>query len=97
MSEVEVDNNDPVIDEFQAEPIVSPNPIADFLKSVETQDLVNAEKQFNDMVGDRLQNTIDQAKTRIAQSIYGEDELKAAQDEVSDEQAADLEDEDEDS
>ena len=54
--------NDPVIDQLEAEPIEAPNPIADFLKSVEDQDFVEAEKQFNDMVGDRLQDTLDQAR-----------------------------------
>lgn len=79
------DENDPVIDEIEAEPIEAPNPIADFLKSVEDQDFTSAEKQFNDMVGDRLQDTIDQTKARIAASIYGDDELQSAMDEVEQE------------
>jgi len=79
------DENDPVIDQIEAEPIEAPNPIADFLKSVEDQDFTSAEKQFNDMVGDRLQDTIDQAKARIAASIYGDKELQDAMDEVEQE------------
>lgn len=75
--------NDPVIDQLEAEPIETPeNPIVDFLKSLEDQDLVSAEKQFNDMVGDRLQDTLDQARAKIASSIYGDDEVAAAQAEV---------------
>ena len=81
------DDNDPVIDQLEAEPIEAPNPIADFLKSVEDQDFTGAEKQFNDMVGDRLQDTLDQARTRIATAIYGDEELAAAQAEVEGEQA----------
>lgn len=93
------DENDPVIDELKAEPIESPNNIADFLKSIEDQDLVSAEKKFNDMVGDRLQDTLDQAKARIAASIYGDAEVQAAKDEVENEMLADedgeeIEDED---
>ena len=85
--------NDPVIDQLEAEPIEAPNPIADFLKSVEDQDFVEAEKQFNDMVGDRLQDTLDQARTRIASAIYGDEELEAAVAEVEGEEIEDTEEE----
>ena len=66
---------DVVIGEVEADPIESPNPIADFLNSVESQDFVSAERQFNDMVGDRLQNAMDQAKVKIASSLYNGEEL----------------------
>ena len=68
------DNNDDiVIDELEAEPIEAPNPIADFLNSVEGQDFVNAERQFGDMINDRLQNAMDQAKIKIASSLYSDE------------------------
>jgi len=89
------DDNDPVIDQLEAEPIEAPNPIADFLKSVEDQDFTSAEKQFNDMVGDRLQDTLDQARTRIATAIYGDEELEAAAAEVEGEEVEGEEVEDE--
>lgn len=69
MSEVQ----DPVIDELEAEPIqTNSGPIEDFLKAIEDQNFTQAERQFNDIVGDRLQDTLDQAKARIAASIYNE-------------------------
>jgi len=65
-------DEDVVVGEVEADPIETPeNPIVDFMKSVEDQNFTSAEKQFNDMIGDRLQDALDQAKVRIAQSIYG--------------------------
>jgi hypothetical protein len=85
-------DEDVVVGEVGADPIETPeNPIVDFLKSVEDQDFVSAEQQFNSMVGDRLQNTLDQAKMRIAQTIYGEEEVDAVQDELSDEEVDEVE------
>ena len=76
------ENNDEiVIDELEAETIEAPNHIADFLNSVEGQDFVNAERQFGDMINDRLQNAMDQAKIKIASSLYN-DELDDEEEEV---------------
>lgn len=60
--------------EVEAAPIENNNPIEDLLKSIETQDFNAAETQFNDLIGDRLQDTLDQAKVRIASSIYNGEE-----------------------
>jgi len=77
MSEVQ----DPVIDELEAEPIqTNSGPIEDFLKAIEDQNFTQAERQFNDIVGDRLQDTLDQAKARIAASIYNEVEDEEPED-----------------
>lgn len=87
------DNNDEiVIDELEAEPIEAPNPIADFLNSVEGQDFVNAERQFGDMINDRLQNAMDQAKIKIASSLYN-DELDDDEEEEVELDVEELEDE----
>jgi len=76
-------DEDVVVGEVGADPIETPeNPIVDFMKSVEDQNFTSAEKQFNDMVTDRLQNQLDQARTQIASAIYGEKELEAAVAEV---------------
>lgn len=95
-------DEDVVVGEVEADPIETPeNPIVDFMKSVEDGEYTSAEQQFNDMIGDRLQDALDAAKVRIAQSIYGDDEVAAAEDEVEaeveedkldDEQDADDED-----
>ena len=90
-------DEDVVVGEVEADPIETPeNPIVDFMKSVEDQNFTSAEKQFNDMVNDRLQNQLDQARTQIASAIYGEEELDAAVAEVEgeledDEEEIDLE------
>lgn len=61
---------DTLIDELQAEPIQTDSkPIEDFLKAVEDQNFTQAERQFNDLIQDRLQDTLDQTKARIAASI----------------------------
>lgn len=60
--------------EVEAAPIENNNPIADLLKSIEGEDFNTAETQFNDLIGDRLQDTLDQARVRIASSIYNGEE-----------------------
>ena len=56
-----------LIDELQAEPIQTDSkPIEDFLKAVEDQNFTQAERQFNDLIQDRLQDTLDQTKARIS-------------------------------
>ena len=87
-------DDDVVIGEVGADPIdtLLNNPIADFLKSVEDQNFVGAENQFNDMVTDRLQDAMDQAKIKIATNLYGEEEVEAAQQEVDAEEEEDFPD-----
>ncbi len=79
-------DEDVVVDELQAEPIETDSkPVEDFLKAIEDQNFTQAERQFNDMVGDRLQDTLDQAKARIAASL-GQEEPEAEEDESDDEE-----------
>ena len=75
--------------EVENEVEVEVNPIQDMIGSIETGDYNNAEKQFNSLVGDRLQDALDQAKVRIAQSVFGEEEVEAAIDEVESEENED--------
>lgn len=85
---------DIVIDELEAEPIQTDSkPIEDFLKAIEDQNFTQAERHFNDIVGDRLQDTLDQAKARIAASI-GQEPEEASADEYEDDEDVDLDDED---
>jgi len=81
-------DEDVLIDELQAEPI-QPNSkaVEDFLKAIEDQNFTQAERQFNDMVGDRLQDTLDQAKARIAASL-GQEEPETEEDESDDEEVS---------
>lgn len=83
-------DEDVVVGEVDADPIETPeNPIVDFMKSIEDQNFTSAEAQFNDMVNDRLQNQLDQARAKIAGAIYGEEEVEAAIDEVEGEESED--------
>ena len=97
-------DEDVVVGEVEADPIETPtNPIVDFMKSVEDGEFTSAEQQFNDMIGDRLQDALDAAKVKIATSLYGkigdmsdeevEDDIE---DEVEDETVDDLDVEPED-
>lgn len=83
-------DDDVVVGEVGADPIDAPNPIADFLKSVEDQNFVGAEAQFNDMVSDRLSDAMDQAKVKIASNLYGDGEPEAD----VEEEEVDVEDQD---
>lgn len=86
---------DTIIDQLEAEPIQTDSqPIEDFLKAIEDQNFTQAERHFNDIVGDRLQDTLDQAKARIAASIHDEPEVEDSEedDDVGDEDDIDLED-----
>jgi hypothetical protein len=83
-------DDDVVVGEVGADPIDAPNPIADFLKSVEDQNFVGAEAQFNDMVSDRLSDAMDQAKIKIASNLYGDGEPDA--DVEPEEEEVDVED-----
>jgi ribosome assembly protein YihI (activator of Der GTPase) len=78
---------DPVVAEVGADPIENNNPIEDLLNAIETQDYTSAESQFNDLIGDRLQSALDQAKVRVAASIYDgeesdEEEVDTGEEEV---------------
>ena len=87
-----------VIDELQAEPIQTDSkPIEDFLKAVEDQNFTQAERQFNDLIQDRLQDTLDQTKARIAASIGDTSEPEFEPESESElELVADTDDNDED-
>jgi hypothetical protein len=87
-----------LIDELQAEPIQTDSkPIEDFLKAVEDQNFTQAERQFNDLIQDRLQDTLDQTKARIAASIGDTSEPEFEPESESElELGADTDDNDED-
>jgi hypothetical protein len=87
-----------LIDELQAEPIQTDSkPIEDFLKAIEDQNFTQAERQFNDLIQDRLQDTLDQTKARIAASIGDTSEYEFEPESESElELGADTDDNDED-
>lgn len=59
--------------------------ISDMIAAAIDGDYVNANNQFNDILGDRVTDALDQEKVRIAAAIYGDEEVEAAIDELEDE------------
>lgn len=88
-----MDNDDIVVAEVQADPIENNNPIEDLLRSIEAQEYTDAEQHFNDIIGDRLQSTLDQAKIRIADQVFN---AQSAVDDEQDEDDLDLDLDDDD-
>ena len=89
-----------IIDELEAEPIeTGSEPIADLINAIQAQDFNAAESQFNDLVGERLADTLDQAKIAIADQIFnaqadawsdaGDDEVDEVEDVDIDEEQLD--------
>ena len=66
--------------------------INDFLKAVETQNFVQAERQFDSLVTARLNDTLDQARVKIASSIFNDESQEDDDEEeveISDEEIED--------
>lgn len=95
-------DEDVVVAEVEADPIEAPNPIADLLQSIESGEYNDAEQAFNDIIGDRLQDKLDQTKIRVADQVFNnaEEEETLEYDDVVDEDelidfdAEEIEDED---
>jgi len=87
-------DEDVVVAEVGADPIDAPNPISALLKSIEAGEYNDAEMSFNDIIGDRLQDTLDQAKVRIADKIFNA--VPEEEGEEEEEDVVDFDDEDED-
>jgi hypothetical protein len=84
-----------IIDELEAEPIeTGSEPIADLIDAIQAQDFNAAESQFNDLVGERLSDTLDQAKIAIADQIFNAQAETWA--DAGDDAEDDIEEEDED-
>lgn len=61
--------------------------INDMIAAAIQGDYVNANTQFNDILGDRVTDALDQEKVRIAAAIYGDEEVQAAIDDLEGEDA----------
>ena len=92
-------DEDVIVAEVEADPIEAPNPIADLLASIESGQYNDAEQAFKDVIGDRLQDTLDQAKIRIADRMFNnseEEETVDYDDIVDEDELVDLDFDDED-
>lgn len=78
-------NEDDVLDELEVEaeveaeelPVESegeteavPTPVEDLINYIDNSEYNKAEDQFKDLIGDRLQTALDQARARIAGQYY---------------------------
>lgn len=64
--------------------------INNFLKAIETQNFVQAERHFSDMITDRINTTIDQEKARVASQIFGDpEEYEDEEEEVEEDEEID--------
>lgn len=85
-----------IVAQVEADPIENNNPIEDLLNHIQTQQYTDAEQAFNDIIGDRLQDKLDQAKIRIADQMFNaqqeEDEEDLEEYEFDDDTELELDD-----
>jgi hypothetical protein len=86
--------NEPEVEKAEPE-VTQQDRINDMIAAALKGDYVNANDQFNGILGDRVSDALDQEKIRIASSVYGDAELAPDDDseDISDEEIeAELED-----
>lgn len=74
--------------------------IVDFLNNVTTKNFVEAEKQFSELLNDKLSSRLDDEKIRVANQVFNnvttDDELENEHEEDLSSETEELEAEDED-
>lgn len=65
-------NEDDVLDELEveAEELPVESEVEDLINYIDNSEYNKAEDQFKDLIGDRLQTALDQARARIAGQYY---------------------------
>lgn len=85
-----------VIGEVGADPVeVSSNAMGEFLDAIQSQNFTQAERHFNDMMMDRIQDSLEQRKVQIASQMFGsepEDEEEEDEEEFDEDELLDLSD-----
>jgi len=81
MSEVETNE----IEQEAQSPEVENQDIYDFLDSIQNKDFASAEKQFNGLLDDRVQDVLDQTRIGLANNIFNGAE-EESESEISDEE-----------
>ena len=76
--------------EVDAEAEVEADPISELIGSIEAKDYVTANSTFNDILGQRLQNALEDEKVAIADTLYNNTPQDTT-DEISDEEIEDTE------
>ena len=85
--EAEADTDEVEVD---AEAEVETDPISELIGSIEAKDYVTANSTFNDILGQRLQNALEDEKVAIADTLYNNTPQDTT-DEISDEEIEDTE------
>ena len=86
-TEMEADTDEVEVD---AEAEVETDPISELIGSIEAKDYVTANSTFNDILGQRLQNALEDEKVAIADTLYNNTPQDTT-DEISDEEIEDTE------
>jgi hypothetical protein len=61
-----------LVGEVGADPVeVSSNAMGEFLDAIQGQNFTQAERHFNDMMMDRIQDSLEQRKVQIASQMFG--------------------------
>lgn len=74
MNDEEVIDDVAEVDDAPVAEVTPQDRINDMIAAALQNDYVNANNQFNDILGDRITDALDQEKVRIAAAIYGSEE-----------------------
>ena len=74
MNDEEVIDDVAEVDDAPVAEVTPQDRINDMIAAALQNDYVNANNQFNDILGDRVTDALDQEKVRIAAAIYGSEE-----------------------
>ena len=85
-------DDDVIVAQVEADPIEPNNRIADLLAAIEKENHLDAEKSFNDLIGDRLSTALDQRKVSLAQSVFNNEPETAEAEEEDGELDIDISD-----
>jgi hypothetical protein len=88
-------DRDELIGEVKPDPVeVSSNAMGEFLDAIQGQNFTQAERHFNDMMMDRIQDSLEQRKVQIASKMFGSESEEEGEDEedFDDDELLDLSD-----
>lgn len=82
-----------LVGEVGADPVeVSSNAMGEFLDAIQGQNFTQAERHFNDMMMDRIQDSLEQRKVQIASQMFGSEPEDEEDDDVDEDELLDLSD-----
>lgn len=88
-----MNDRDELVGEVEADPIeVSSNAMGEFLDAIQGQNFTQAERHFNDMMMDRIQDSLEQRKVQIASQMFNGDDEEEDESDPEDDELLDLSD-----